>query len=736
LRLIKCNKEQRKAFYQMSLRQQQISLRNRKSFFYTIMSFVIKNQYFRNLKPTLMFKNIVKAILVVLAFSVIPKCLAQQQIIDSLEQQLVNPTNSMTKAELFNELSWYYSTSDPQKGLEKAQEAMAMANKENDSLQLGVAYEREASNFQSLGQDSLVLKSYKNAENIYRSINHKKRLAALSFNLGNFHLFRANYQKSLKYGDVALKVFESNKDTVKIARTYNQIGTNHIYLGNYTKALEIFQKGTLILEISNRKTFIFNGDIQGNIGLLHEKLSDFKTALIFQQKALEIYKANNYKFGIANIYNNLGKLYGHLDEPTKSLEMFKASYDIKKELGNKYRTANALTNLGIAYSEIGDYDKALDFLKRSKKAYKELKHHTNLSTVEKNIGEIYLEKNAPLKAQASFSAAVSAAQNAEDKRAIYQAKEGLSEANFALANYKSAFTLQKEAITLKDSLLSDDKRDEIATLKAKYQYDKEKAILEAQYEKDKAIKQAEIKQQVKNRNIGIAAGIFTIIALLTGLTLYRRKKEADLNSKIARSQLQTLKAQMNPHFVFNTLNSINDFVVKNDKDKASQYLVSFSEMMRRILEDTNADEVTLSEEVNFLETYLKLEQQRLNHAFDFKINLEPILEPDDVLIPPALIQPFVENSIWHGFNGIKDKGQLDISFSKLQNLLICTIEDNGNGLALIDYNDQNKKGFGTKSVQERLDLLNKQKGTNAKVEIINKDKGVKIVIYLPFLKEA
>ncbi len=106
-----------------------------------------------------------------------------------------------------------------------------------------------------------------------------------------------------------------------------------------------------------------------------------------------------------------------------------------------------------------------------------------------------------------------------------------------------------------------------------------------------------------------------------------------------------------------------------------------------------------------------------------------------MFIPPALLQPFVENSIWHGFTNLNDKGQLEITFSKKQGMLVCAIEDNGVGFDLDKFNSENKKSFGTRSVKERLDLLNRQKDSNAKIEIKNKDKGVRVLIHLPFLRD-
>jgi len=661
---------------------------------------------------------------------------SQQKTIDSLEQELIKPTNGLSTLEVLNELSWYYALSNPSKGIEIANEAIDLAINENDSLKLGIAYERIGFYYQKLGKDSLVLSSYKLAEEAYKKIHHKERLAALAFNLGNFHLFRSNYRESLKQGQKALQLFESNKDSLKIARVCNQMGLNHIYLGSYAIALETFQKGLLLLELSHKEESSFYAEILGNMGLLYEKLSEYENASQFQKKALQIHIKNSYNDGIANTYNNLGKLYGILDQHEKALEMFNASYEIKKEMGNEYRIANAYTNIGLTYHALNKLDDALNQFNMAKSVYKKLKHNTNLSTVHKSIGDIYLDKALAKKAIKHFDSAFVYANTADDKRAAYLAKEGLAEANFKTANYETAYQLQQEALALKEYLLSNENRDELANLKATYKYEKEKALLEADFEKNKAIDLLEIKQQTFKKNVSIGIGVFSLILLVIGFSLYRRKKEADLNAQIVTSELQKLKAQMNPHFVFNTLNSINDYVLKNDKDNASNYLVRFSEMMRRILDNSNKDEISLEEEVNFLDTYIRLEQQRLNNAFDYTITIDETIDVEDTFVPPSLLQPFIENSIWHGLSNKKKGGHLNVMVTKEANVLVCTVDDNGVGIQPKNDSFKNQKAFGSSSIRDRINLLNKLKGTDATVEYIKKDQGVCAVIRLPLVLDT
>jgi tetratricopeptide (TPR) repeat protein len=658
----------------------------------------------------------------------------QQQVIDSLEQQLIDSTNGLSKVEILNELSWYYALSDTDKGLERADMAIALAKETSDSLQLGIAYERKGFNYQNMGKDSLTMTLYNIAENIYTRIGHKGRLSAITFNKGNFYFFRSDYTKSLNEGKKALGIFEADKDSVRMSRAYNQIALNHLYLGNYSTSIETFQKGLLFLELTENTETQFYAELLGNLALLYEKVSDFEKALEYQEKALTIHSKNGYRVGISNAYINIGKLYSKLGTPKKALDMFIKSLKIKEQLGNKYRLANGLTNLGITYSELNQYTKAVENLEKAKSIYHELGHDTNLSVIYKNLGDIFLDKRKLKQAKVQYDSSYVYAKKAEDKRALYIAKEGLSEIAFQNKNYKKAYIEQLEATIIKDSMLSNEKRDEYAKLKAKYEYEKEKAVLEATFEKSKALDKAKIQQQTFIRNVSIGGGILGIAILATVLTQFRRRKEAQLNEKIATSELQAIRAQLNPHFIFNSLNSINDYVINNEKDAASNYLVRFSMMMRKILNNSKEEEVPLEEEIAFLDNYIQLEQQRLSHKFSYSIEVANTINKANTLVPPTLFQPFIENSIWHGLSEKKENGRLTITFQKEQHTLVCIIDDNGVGIE--PKKDSNKKSFGTGSAQNRIALLNKLKGGDAQIDFKEKEQGIQVILRLPLSIEA
>jgi sensor histidine kinase YesM len=192
--------------------------------------------------------------------------------------------------------------------------------------------------------------------------------------------------------------------------------------------------------------------------------------------------------------------------------------------------------------------------------------------------------------------------------------------------------------------------------------------------------------------------------------------------KIATVEMGSLRAQMNPHFMFNSLNSINNFILKNDPDNASGYLTKFSRLMRLILDNSRNEWVLLENELKALELYIELEALRFDNAFDYRIEVTEDVNPEAVLVPPMIIQPYVENAIWHGLLHRKESGgKLDIHIWKNGGMLNIEIEDNGIGREEAKKRKSKtatkQKSHGMEITSQRLEIVNKLYGVHASVAI-------------------
>lgn len=244
--------------------------------------------------------------------------------------------------------------------------------------------------------------------------------------------------------------------------------------------------------------------------------------------------------------------------------------------------------------------------------------------------------------------------------------------------------------------------------------------------------------------------ITIIISHLYAVRIKRIKIKQDeqiakekLDNKLVLSQLENLRSQMNPHFIFNALNSIQEYIITNDKYSASLYLSDFSKLIRKYLDQSRVLEVSLKEEIETLKIYLELEKNRFDDNFEYKIELEESIIESQILIPSLFLQPYIENSIKHGLLHKKGMKKLLIKFSyeKKRHELLCEIEDNGIGREasyLINKKRENyHKSFSTSATKDRIDLLNKEKKNKIKYSIFDlhdekeKSTGTKVVLTIP-----
>ena len=213
-----------------------------------------------------------------------------------------------------------------------------------------------------------------------------------------------------------------------------------------------------------------------------------------------------------------------------------------------------------------------------------------------------------------------------------------------------------------------------------------------------------------------------------------------MEKKVAEVQMKALQSQMDPHFIFNALQAINDLIYHNNTEEASIYLTTFAKLTRIVLEHSREETITIEEEIKILGYYLDLEKLNLPSGLDYTIKVDKGIDLEKTFIPPMILQPFVENCLKHGLRTAKREGIITISITTIANELICTITDNGTGRKK-DLNKQNRTSLGTKIIAERLEVINfifNHKSFYQYTDLTdsnNNSTGTTVEIYLPLLKE-
>lgn len=339
--------------------------------------------------------------------------------------------------------------------------------------------------------------------------------------------------------------------------------------------------------------------------------------------------------------------------------------------------------------------------------------------------------------------ALNIARNTKFFEGVSKASESLSMLYDKIGRGDSAlayFRIYKNAF---DSLFSENNSLNVAIKESEWQVKKK------EIENQHLLSVAELQnKQLIFRNILLLA-LFTLLiaAVIIGFfinkSIQSKKKriESALKQKIAESQIQSLRAQMNPHFIFNSLNSIENFMMQNEKRKASDYLHKFALLIRSILESSRNEITTVAQDMEALKLYIDLEQMRFSHSFTYKENIDPQLLSGDYNVPSLLIQPYVENAIVHGLaHSHKKDLQLTVTATLENNFIKYTVEDNGVGRSkAADYNKINKlhhKSIGLKITEDRIRLFNHEENLNGHVKITdlydkhNKPDGTRVEVKL------
>jgi hypothetical protein len=390
----------------------------------------------------------------------------------------------------------------------------------------------------------------------------------------------------------------------------------------------------------------------------------------------------------------MGEVNLKLNQPQIALDNYKEALKYVKQKPEK--EIPILQQMTQIYTETKEFDKAILLQKELIKKADSIGNFEMQVIQLRELGVIYIKSGEKGKGILIIKQAY---QKALDFHLVREAKNTLLlltqfESNQTTLKMMYQFMKQLDSLIANDKTLVDTRLFEISEEKI------------AQLEKEKILSQQLLSR--KNRYNNLLGGLVVLITIISGTILWFYRSVKRKNYKIA---LQSLRREMNPHFIFNSLNSVNQYIANNNELEANRYLTSYSQLMRKSMESSNADFVSISDEIEMITRYLELEKMRFPEIFDYKISVSENMDQDTEMIPNMLIQPHLENAIWHGLRYKNVPGILSISLQKNENKTIICIEDNGIGLAkseaLKTENQKLHHSRGLKNVKERIFLLNK-----------------------------
>ena len=668
----------------------------------------------------------------------------QQKEADSLLGKLhIYQQQDSIKLKMLLEASYDYAFIKPQIGLELADSAILLAQKLQDSILLSSAYNYRALNYTSVGNNNSAIKDYKECIIIRKKLKDTIGLAKAFHNIGIAFYNLSDYSSALDYQQKALQYFQQYSYQPGIGVTENSIGVIYLSFTNYAKALQYFLSAQSSYE--SQHDTLNTSEAYTNIGLIYTHMSNYKKALQYYFLALAIVKKARDLSRMQNVLADLGETYDYMGNPDKSLEYYRQALAISIKINNPQTTAQALFNIGTTFYNRKWFDSAYGYIRKAIRGSEKAGDLHNLANEYITLSGIYLNAT-PKVASAigmNFKDRYNAALVANRKALAFSEKENnLSDlqdvwSNFsdiyaAQKNYRPALDAYKRYMVYRDSSLSGDEKSAITRIAMQYDFDKKQQLEKLKEEKRAALANASLDKEKMIRRRDAMGGIVVLILAAIILVFYLRKRNADFNSKVANTELKALRSQMNPHFIFNSLNSINSYISKNEPGRATEYLNKFAKVMRMILENSEKKSIPLADELKSLELYMQLESTRLDNKFSYTIKIAEDIDKENTLMPPMILQPFVENSIWHGLANKEGKGNIFIDISKNNGMLHCIIDDDGIGIQKHEpIAEKQTHSLGMQMTKARIDIINKSKKSKGTVELSDLAKGVRVQLNLP-----
>ena len=618
----------------------------------------------------------------------------------------------------FNKLALAYSLNDTERSYYFAEKALNLAEKVNYPEGKALAY-------YSMGNSEYVLNDYSEALSyqlkalrLFDSLDMKYESGNLMAQIASIHTYTGSHYFATQYYLLAIENFEDFNDTLSVYRLLYHLGSSYLQNGDTLNAKKNYNKSYKLAQET--------GDILSQsyalkaLGMCYSRPMLDSTLYYFDQANLiwdtlstnlhSMRSQDEMNLVIAEAYYTCGPEYFE-----KAEEYYLKFYN-KRWANIEQSEIRLYYGMADLYFNTNSYNKSRGYLNVAhslcSRFLSKLNHQMYSSLIDKLENEIYLKSYM---------------------EKIYWLHYRL---DTALHNKNLSFAHYKLATQWKDSIYNEQNRKKTAMMQGTYETESTQNRM-GMLQKENEVKDMQIRQ---SRTFLFGMGGFLLLIIFMAL-LFIRQNKIRAEHKTLLLEQKMLRLQMNPHFIFNALSNIMNFIESKNIDSAIRYLANFSSLLRSTLESTRKDNIILEEEVNGLTNYLELQKLRYGNKFEYTVDVDDKLDPEEVTIPPMLIQPFIENAIEHGIRHKKTTGNIAIRFILKGKQVICEVEDDGVGRKKAweaEYKTHKAhKSLATAIIMDRIHAINKKMKQKISLDIIdlksNKDTatGTKVVICIP-----
>ncbi|MFT5819888.1 MAG: hypothetical protein ACI8ZM_001113 [Crocinitomix sp.] len=546
-------------------------------------------------------------------------------------------------------------------------------------------------------------------------LGYQYELGEAYYTLGGFNQSMQENGSALVHGNKALELFKLTESWGKVYKCHYLVGESHAKLKDYNMALTSYESAALLAKKGGENKKYLNSKFEfAKIKMLQTKYDEAEAILIEIQTEA---KKENMIDLLAEVDYKLGELYETKGDFNQAVNLYEVAQS------NAYSSNNTdiinSTNVGIMRSnpvDNGDVStfnsltKAQNFFTEANDTLSLLENSSQRAdwhfangnyadaATELNYNYTLSEEIGDLDAQLNTS------KKLYDVLVQNQDEQGSA---IALDNYNklldSSVTVknQKQVVLDNNQLAMKTVEKQLDNLERGRELDQQTILL---LEKEKDLNSASIQQQ---QVLLYVFGFILLIFVAVSILVYRNTKAKKRAHQLL--YLKSLRAQMNPHFIFNSLNSVNNYISTNNERAANKYLSKFSKLMRQVLEHSQVEFISLKEEIEVLRLYVELEHERFKDKFDFRFSVDEAINTDGFTIPPMLVQPFIENAIWHGLRYKESAGVLEVKFIDREDFVEITVADNGIGRSkseeLKTINQKKHNSSGMKNVENRREMI-------------------------------
>jgi len=500
----------------------------------------------------------------------------------------------------------------------------------------------------------------------------------------------SNYNKSIELHQEAKQYAEQAKNIAFKITSLNLIGVAYRRMDVIKPALDYHTEALKLAYSITKPSETINYNIavsQNSIGNIYLALKQYDLAISQFNKSLTLEKKADNILGLAINHHNIGyaeEAKGNLDAALKN---YKISLDHNNTINSEIGRVICNNSIGSVYLKKENYKSAEPIIREALRKALELEDQFYISNSYLNLGQLEIELNRLSSAEKNLKKALNIATAYNLKSSIVKSSKFLSKINQKKNDFKTALEYYQKAVEIENTILTEQNLQYVSDIAIDYENENKNNQIKAL-----ALENEKVNLRLE-RNKKIL--FYTTLALvILGVTLFmiNRTKALRRDKHILTLEQDMLRNQMNPHFIFNSLNSIKLYIINNEKENAVYYLNKFSKLIRKILMASKEKEISLNDELETMKLYMNIENIRFSNEIDFNINVDESINTEITKVPSLILQPFLENALWHGLSSKTEGKKIDLNVVKnTSNFITIEIIDNGIGRIASRKIKENKK---------------------------------------------